>query len=236
MTSKTKAIIVNSPSNPTGVTYAVDELKAIAQVCVKNKILIISDDIYEKLVYDNFKFTSIAEVSPEAKESTIVINGVSKAYSMTGWRIGYAAGSKNIISAMTKTQSQSTSNASSISIKAAVEALNGTQQYVEFMRKEFEKRRNYILERLNAVKGVECRKPEGAFYVFPNIKAFLGKSFNGKNISTDIALADYLLDVAKIAVVPGSAFGADGYIRLSYATSIENIKTGIDRLETALKG
>lgn len=128
LTSKTKAIIVNSPSNPTGVTYAVDELKAIAQVCVKNKILIISDDIYEKLVYDNFKFTSIAEVSPEAKESTIVINGVSKAYSMTGWRIGYAAGSKNIISAMTKTQSQSTSNASSISIKAAVEALNGTQQ------------------------------------------------------------------------------------------------------------
>lgn len=236
LTSKTKAIIVNSPSNPTGVTYAVDELKAIAQVCVKNKILIISDDIYEKLVYDNFKFTSIAEVSPEAKESTIVINGVSKAYSMTGWRIGYAAGSKNIISAMTKTQSQSTSNASSISIKAAVEALNGTQQYVEFMRKEFEKRRNYILERLNAVKGVECRKPEGAFYVFPNIKAFLGKSFNGKNISTDIELADYLLDVAKIAVVPGSAFGADGYIRLSYATSIENIKTGIDRLETALKG
>ncbi|MDR3092871.1 MAG: pyridoxal phosphate-dependent aminotransferase, partial [Endomicrobium sp.] len=226
LTSKTKAIIVNSPSNPTGVTYAVDELKAIAQVCVKNKILIISDDIYEKLVYDNFKFTSIAEVSPEAKESTIVINGVSKAYSMTGWRIGYAAGSKNIISAMTKTQSQSTSNASSISIKAAVEALNGTQQYVEFMRKEFEKRRNYILERLNAVKGVECRKPEGAFYVFPNIKTFLGKSFNGKNISTDIELADYLLDVAKIAVVPGSAFGADGYIRLSYATSIENIKTG----------
>ncbi|MCA6080095.1 MAG: pyridoxal phosphate-dependent aminotransferase [Endomicrobium sp.] len=236
LTSKTKAIIINSPSNPTGVTYAVDELKAIAQVCVKNKILIISDDIYEKLVYDNFKFASIAEVSPEAKESTVVINGVSKAYSMTGWRIGYAAGSKNIISAMTKTQSQSTSNASSISIKAAVEALNGTQQYVEFMRKEFEKRRNYILERLNAVKGVECRKPEGAFYVFPNIKAFLGKSFNGKNISTDIELADYLLDVAKIAVVPGSAFGADGYIRLSYATSIENIKTGIDRLETALKG
>ncbi|MDR0800607.1 MAG: pyridoxal phosphate-dependent aminotransferase [Endomicrobium sp.] len=236
LTSKTKAIIVNSPSNPTGVTYTIDELKAIAQVCVKNKILIISDDIYEKLVYDDFKFTSIAEVSPEVKESTVVINGVSKAYSMTGWRIGYAAGSKDIISAMTKIQSQSTSNASSISIKAAVEALNGTQQYVESMRKEFEKRRNYILERLNEIKGIECRKPEGAFYVFPNIKAFLGKSFNGKNINTDIELADYLLDVAKIAVIPGSAFGADGYIRLSYATSIENIKAGIDRLETALKG
>jgi aspartate aminotransferase len=236
LTSKTKAIIINSPSNPTGVTYTAKELKAIAQTCVKNKILIISDDIYEKLVYDDFKFTSIAEVSPEAKEFSVVVNGVSKAYSMTGWRIGYAAGPKNIISAMTKIQSQSTSNASSISIKAAVEALNGTQKYVESMKEEFEKRRNYIVEKLNTIKHIECRKPEGAFYVFPNIKSFLGKTFNGKVINTDIELADYLLDWAKIAVVPGSAFGAEGYIRLSYATSIENIKTGIARLETALKG
>ncbi|GHT05564.1 aminotransferase [Endomicrobiia bacterium] len=236
LTSKTKAIIVNSPSNPTGVTYTAEELKAIAQVCVKNKILIISDDIYEKLIYDDFKFTSIAEVFPEAKEFSIVVNGVSKAYSMTGWRIGYAAGPKNIISAMTKVQSQSTSNASSISIKAALEALNGTQKYVESMKKEFEKRRNYIVEKLNAIKDIDCRKPEGAFYVFPNIKAFLGKTFNGKVINTDIELADYLLDCAKIAVIPGSAFGAEGYIRLSYATSVENIKTGIERLETALKG
>lgn len=236
LTSKTKAIIVNSPSNPAGVAYTAEELKAIAQVCVKNKILIISDDIYEKLIYDDFKFTSIAEVSPEAKEFSIVVNGVSKAYSMTGWRIGYAAGHKNIISAMTKVQSQSTSNAASISIKAAEEALNGTQKYVESMKKEFEKRRNYIVKELNAIKDIECRKPEGAFYVFPNIKAFLGKTFNGKVISTDIELADYLLDCAKIAVVPGSAFGAEGYIRLSYATSISNIKIGIERLETALKG
>jgi aspartate aminotransferase len=236
LTSKTKAIIVNSPSNPTGVTYTAEELKSIAQVCVKNKILIISDDIYEKLVYDDFRFTSIAKVSPEVKEFTVVVNGVSKAYSMTGWRIGYAAGPKNIISAMTKVQSQSTSNASSISIKAAVEALNGTQKYVESMKKEFEKRRNYIVEKLNTIKDIVCRKPEGAFYVFPNIKAFLGKTFNDKVINTDIELADYLLDCAKIAVVPGSAFGAEGYIRLSYATSIENIKIGIERLETALKG
>ncbi|MDR3274668.1 MAG: pyridoxal phosphate-dependent aminotransferase [Endomicrobium sp.] len=233
LTAKTKAIIVNSPSNPTGVTYTGEELKAIAQVCVKHKILIISDDIYEKLVYDNFKFTSIAEVSPQAKEFIVVVNGVSKAYSMTGWRIGYAAGPKNIIAAMTKVQSQSTSNASSISIKAATEALNGTQECVESMRDKFEKRRNFIVERLNALEGVVCIKPEGAFYVFPNIKVFLGKTFNGKIINTDIELADYLLDTAKIAVVPGSAFGAEGHIRLSYAVSIENIKTGIDRLEEA---
>jgi aspartate aminotransferase len=235
LTSKTKAIIVNSPSNPAGVTYTAEELKAIAQVCVKNKILIISDEIYEGLVYDGFKATSIAGVSPEAKELSVVVNGVSKAYSMTGWRIGYAAGPKNIISTMTKVQSQSTSNASSISIKAAVEALNGTQKYVESMKKEFEKRRNYIVEKLNTIEGIVCRKPEGAFYVFPNIEAFLGKTFNGKVINTDIELADYLLDWARIAVVPGSAFGSEKYIRLSYATSIENIKTGIERLERALK-
>jgi len=235
LTPKTKAIIINSPSNPTGATYTVEELKSIAKVCVKNKVLIISDDIYEKLVYDNFKFTSIAQVYPEAKELSVIVNGVSKAYSMTGWRIGYAAGPKNIISAMSKIQSQSTSNASSISIKASVEALNGTQKYVESMRQEFEKRRNYIVERLNTIKGIICRKPEGAFYVFPNIKSFLGKTFKEKIINTDIELADYLLDIAKIAVVPGSAFGAEGYIRISYATSIENIKTGIDRLIAALE-
>jgi aspartate aminotransferase len=235
LTPKTKAVIINSPSNPTGVTYSAQELREIAQICVENKILIISDDIYEKLVYDNFKFASIAQVAPEAKDFTVVINGVSKAYAMTGWRIGYAAGPKNIISAMSKIQSQSTSNASSISIKAAVEALNGTQECVESMRKEFEKRRDYIVERLNKIEDVTCRKPEGAFYVFPNIKALLGKNFNGKTINTDIEFADYLLDRAKIAVVPGTAFGAEGYIRLSYATSIENIQSGMDRLETALK-
>jgi aspartate aminotransferase len=235
LTPKSKAIIINSPSNPTGVTYSAQELKEIAQVCVENKILIISDDIYEKLVYDNFKFASIATSLVKAKDFTIVINGVSKAYAMTGWRIGYAAGPKRIISAMTKIQSQSTSNASSISIKAAVEALNGTQERVEYMRKEFEKRRDYIVERLNKIDGITCRKPEGAFYVFPNIKALLGKNFNGKTINTDIELADFLLDKAKIAVVPGSAFGAQEYIRLSYATSIENIQSGIDKLEAALR-
>ncbi|MCA6069555.1 MAG: pyridoxal phosphate-dependent aminotransferase [Endomicrobium sp.] len=235
ITSKTKAIIINSPSNPTGCTYSARELKTIAQICGKNNIFIISDEIYEKLVYDNFKFTSIAETTPETKDITIVVNGVSKAYAMTGWRIGYAVGPKNIISAMSKIQSQSTSNATSISIKAAVEALNGTQEYVESMKKEFKKRRDYIVERLNEINDISCAKPEGAFYVFPNISALLGKTFNGKTINTDIEFADYLLDVAKIAVVPGSAFGAEGYIRLSYATSIENIREGIDRLEATLK-
>lgn len=235
LTKKTKAIVINSPSNPTGATYSQEELKTIADVCVKHKIFIISDDIYEKLVYDKFKFISIAQVSPQAKELTIVINGVSKAYAMTGWRIGYTAGPKDIISAMSKIQSQSTSNACSISIKAAVEALNGSQECVENMRKEFEKRRDYIVTRLNSIHGITCRKPEGAFYVFPNVKELLGKTFDSKTINTDLEFADYLLNYAKIAVVPGTAFGAEGYIRLSYATSIENIKSGMDRLEIALK-
>ncbi|MDR1523570.1 MAG: pyridoxal phosphate-dependent aminotransferase [Endomicrobium sp.] len=236
ITNKTKAIIINSPSNPTGSTYSQSELKEIAQICLENKILIISDEIYEKLVYDNFKFISVVQALPQAKDIIVLINGVSKAYAMTGWRIGYAAGNKEIISAMTKIQSQSTSNASSISIKAAVEALNGPQECIEIMRKEFEKRRNYTVERLNSIEGINCIKPEGAFYVFPNINSVLGKTFNGKVINSDIEFAEYLLDQAKIAVVPGTAFGAKGYIRISYATSIENIQKGIDRLEKTLKG
>ncbi|MDR2351082.1 MAG: pyridoxal phosphate-dependent aminotransferase [Endomicrobium sp.] len=235
LTKKTKAIVINSPSNPTGVTYSQEELKIIADVCIKHKIFIISDDIYEKLIYDNFKSISIAQVSPQVKELTIIINGVSKAYAMTGWRIGYAAGQKDIISAMSKIQSQSTSNACSISIKAAVEALNGSQECIKNMRKEFEKRRDYIVTRLNSIHGITCIKPKGAFYVFPNIKDLLGKIFDNKTINTDLEFADYLLNYAKIAVVPGMAFGAKGYIRLSYATSIKNIKSGMDRLETALK-
>ncbi len=234
ITKKTKAFILNSPSNPTGNTYTKEELTEIANVCVKNNLLIISDEIYEKLVYDNFKFFSIAQVSKEVKEHTIVINGVSKAFAMTGWRIGYTAGPKEIISAMTKIQSQSTSNPTSISLKAATEALNGNKDCLETMRKEFERRRNYIVERLNKINGINCLKPEGAFYVFPNISGLLGKEYNGKLVNTDMELADYLLDEAKIAVVPGSAFGAEGYIRLSYATSMENIVDGIDRLEQSI--
>ena len=235
VTNKTKALILNSPSNPTGSTYTREELEKIAKVCIDNKLLIISDEIYEKLVFDNFKFYSIAEISPEVKAQTLVVNGVSKAFAMTGWRIGYTAGPKEIISAMTKIQSQSTSNPTSISLKAATEALNGPQDSIELMRIEFEKRRNYIVERLNKMGEIECLNPSGAFYVFPNVSKLLGKKYNGKIINTDMELADYLLDQAKVAVVPGTAFGASGYIRLSYATSMENIQKGLDRIESALK-
>ncbi|MFA6914463.1 MAG: pyridoxal phosphate-dependent aminotransferase [Endomicrobiia bacterium] len=234
VTNKTKALILNSPSNPTGSTYTREEVEKIAKVCIDNKLLIISDEIYEKLVYDNFKFYSIAEISPEVKAQTLVVNGVSKAFAMTGWRIGYTAGPKEIISAMTKIQSQSTSNPTSISLKAATEALNGPQDSIELMRIEFEKRRNYIVERLNKIHGIECLIPSGAFYVFPNVSKLLGKKYNGKLINTDVELTDYLLDQAKVAVVPGTAFGASGYIRLSYATSMENIQKGLDRIESAL--
>lgn len=234
ITKKTKAFVLNSPSNPTGNTYTKQELEEIADICIKNNLLIISDEIYEKLIYDNFEFYSIAQISQQVKENTVVVNGVSKAFAMTGWRIGYAAGPKEIISAMTKIQSQSTSCPTSISLKAATEALNGNKKFLETMKLEFENRRNYIVDRLNKIKGISCLKPEGAFYVFPNISNLLEKEYNGKLINTDIDLADYLLEQAKIAVVPGTAFGAKGYLRFSYATSMENIIEGINRLEKAV--
>ena len=235
ITPKTKALVLNSPSNPTGNTYTLDELKEIANVCLEHNILIISDEIYEKLVYDNFKFYSIAQVSKEVQKQTLVVNGVSKAFAMTGWRIGYCAGPKEIISAMTKIQSQSTSNPTSISLKATTEALNGPKEEMGKMRQEFEKRRNYIVDKLNSINGIKCVKPNGAFYVFPNISQLLGKKYGNKIINTDVELCEYLLDNAKIAVVPGSAFGLPGYIRLSYATSMENIIKGIDRLAKAVQ-
>ena len=232
---KTKALIINSPSNPTGSAYTAEELKKLGEICLERKILIISDEIYEKLAYGGFKNSSIASASPEIKAITVVVNGVSKAYSMTGWRIGYAAGPKEIISAMTNIQSQSTSNPTSISLKAAVEALKGPQDSVEKMRQEFEKRRDFIVGRLNGIKGIKCFIPQGAFYVFPNVKKLLGRTYSGRQINTSAELAEYLLDKAKIAVVPGEPFGAPEYIRLSYATSLENIKNGLDRFEDALK-
>ena len=232
---RTKALVLNSPSNPCGCTYTFEELQKIADICLEHKILIFSDEIYEKLIYDNFKFYSIANVSKEVQDITVVVNGVSKAYAMTGWRIGYAAGPKEIITAMTNIQSQSTSNPTSIAMKAATEALNGPQDSVEIMRAEFEKRRDFIVERLNKIKGIHCTKPQGAFYVFPNIKKLLGKTYNGKTIATCTEFAQYLLEVAKVAVVPGAAFGADGFIRLSYATSLDNIKNGLDRIEEVVK-
>ena len=234
-TPKTKALIINSPSNPTGSAYTKKELEKIAEIAIANNFFVISDEIYEKIVYDGFEFTSIASLSDEIRKSTIIVHGVGKTYAMTGWRIGYTAGSEEIISAMNNIQSQSTSNPTSIAQKASVEALIGPQNEVQNMVSAFGQRRNYIVDRLNKIPGVSCYKPVGAFYVFPNFSAFYGKSYQGKKISNSTNLADFFLDVAKVAVVPGVEFGADPFERLSFATSMENIREGLDRIEEALK-
>lgn len=234
VTPRTKALVLNSPCNPTGSSYSREELRELGRVCLEHDFLIISDDIYERLIYDGLAFSNIASAVPELTPRTIVVNGVSKTYAMTGWRIGYAAGPKEIIAAMTKMQSQSTSNPSSIAQKAAVEALNGPQDAVDMMTAEFAKRRSYIVDRLSALPGFSCFKSTGAFYAFPKVSGVYGRSFDGRTISNSADLAAYFLEQARVAVVPGIAFGADNYIRLSYATSLENIRTGIDRIEEAV--
>lgn len=230
----TKALILNSPSNPTGAAYSRTELEALAEVVGRKGLFVISDDIYEKIIYDDFPFCDIASVSEEMKKMTIVVNGVSKAYAMTGWRIGYAAGPSEIISAVTMIQSQNTSNPSSISQKAAVAALVGDQDVVTEMAREFGKRRNRIVEKLRAIPGITCMIPLGAFYVFPNVSSLFGRSWRGKNIANSSDLAGYFLEEANVAVVPGSDFGCDQYMRLSYATSMENIEEGLQRISDAV--
>lgn len=232
---RTRALILNSPSNPTGATYTPEELEALAEVVVKKEILVISDDIYEKIIYDNLQFSSIASVSEAAKQLTVVVNGISKTYAMTGWRIGYAAGPEDIIAAMTKIQSQNTSNPTSISQKAAVEALKGKQSAVGEMVKAFCARRDYIVDALNKIDGIRCMNPVGAFYVFPDISSLYGKKYKDKPIMGSASFAEYLLDAANVAVVPGIAFGNDENIRLSYATSMENIREGVKRIGDAVK-
>ncbi|PIV23920.1 MAG: aspartate aminotransferase [Deltaproteobacteria bacterium CG_4_8_14_3_um_filter_45_9] len=234
ITPKTKAFILNSPSNPTGSAYSKKELEKIAEVSISKNFFVISDEIYEKIVYDGFEFTSIASLSDEIKKRTIIVHGVAKTYAMTGWRIGYTAGADEIISAMNNIQSQSTSNPTSIAQKASVEALIGSQSEVEKMVSAFGQRRNYIVDRLNKIPEVSCYKPAGAFYVFPNFSSYYGKSFQGKKIENSTHLADFFLDVARVAVVPGVEFGADPFERLSYATSMEDIKEGLNRIEEAL--
>lgn len=238
ITNKTKMLIINSPSNPTGAAYPASELKKIAAIAKKHDLLVISDEIYEKIIYDGFDFYSIAQTSKDAYERTIIVNGHSKTYSMTGWRIGYCAGAKNIIAAASKIQGQSTSNPTSFAQKGAVTALTATQDAVEKMRKAFDERRKYIVNRLNKMPKVSCYNPQGAFYVLPNFNAYIGKSYtkDGKRIKikNDLDLSDYLLSEHLTAVVPGSAFGAPGYIRLSYCTSMEQIKKGLDRIEKAV--
>src|SRR4030043_820807 len=208
LTPKTKALILNSPSNPTGSAYTRKELEGIAEIALSKNIFVISDEIYEKIVYDGFKFISIASLSDEIKKKTIIVHGGAKTYAMTGWRIGYTAGSEEIISAMNNIQSQSTSNPTSIAQKASVEALIGPQDEVRKMVNAFGQRRNYIVDRLNKITGVSCYKPVGAFYVFPNFSSYYGKSYQGKKIENSTVLADFFLEVAKVAVVPGVQFGA----------------------------
>ncbi len=237
ITPRTRYLILNSPCNPTGSTYLKEELIALGQVLLKHPhVMVVADDIYEKLIYDGITFYNIAQVVPELKPRTIVVNGVSKAYAMTGWRIGWACGPKEIMGAMTKMQSQSTSNATSIAQKASVEALNGSQEALPPMVAEFEKRRTYIVDRLNAIPGVTCFRSNGAFYAFPNFSGIYGKSTpKGKKIENSSDLAAYLLEDANVALVPGIAFGDDRYARLSYAISLETIKKGVDRIEEAIK-
>jgi aspartate aminotransferase len=233
VTRKTKAVVLNSPSNPTGLAYDRKTIEEIAAVAVKHKLYVISDEIYEKLIYDGFRHFSIASLGPEIKDLTIVVNGVSKSHAMTGWRIGYAAGPKDVITAMANIQSQSTSNPTSISQKAAVEALRGPQDFTQTMNIEFDRRRKYMVERLNRIQGMSCLMPVGAFYAFPRVSPLFGKSVNGKRIRSSSDLAAYLLEEARVALVSGEAFGADAYIRLSYATSLETIVKGLDRIEQA---
>jgi aspartate aminotransferase len=234
ITPRTKAVVINSPANPTGAFYSKEELVKIGEIARKKEILIISDDIYEKILYDGRKFVSIVSILPEMKGLTVVVNGVSKTYAMTGWRIGYAAGPQEIIGAITKIQSQSTSNPTSIAQKAAIEALRGPQDSVAMMTKEFEKRRKYMVDELNNIAGVSCFNPRGAFYLFPNFSAFYGRSFQGKTINNSLDLTDYLLDTARVAVVAGVAFGADNFIRISFAASMETIREGVKRIKEAV--
>lgn len=234
VTKKTRAIFLNSPSNPTGSVYSAQELLPVAEFCAEHGIIMVSDEIYEPILFDGRKFASTASLGQKIFEHTCTLNGVSKAYAMTGWRIGYMAGPQPLIKACAKIQSQSTSNPTSISQKAAIAALNGPQDAVESMRAEFEKRRAYILERLNAIPGVSCSVPGGAFYVFPNLAAYLGKKFGDRLIKDSVELSAYLLDESHIATVPGAAFGEDSCVRFSFATSMELIAKGMDRLAEGL--
>jgi len=236
ITKKTKAIILNSPSNPTGLTYDQKTLEGIANIALKHNLYIISDEIYEKLTYDGFKHISIASLSNEVRARTLIVNGLSKAYAMTGWRIGYAAGPNEIIKAMTNIQSQSTSNPASIAQKAAVEALTGPQDFINTMLAEFDKRRKFIVSELNSIPGMNCLTPTGAFYAFPNTSKLYGRQTDGSKVSSSSGLALYFLEKANVALVPGNAFGDDKHIRLSYATSMENLEKGVKRIKEAVGG
>lgn len=235
ITENTKCLMLNNPSNPTGMIYSKDELLEIAQVCVKHDLYIIADEIYYKLIYDGIEFTSIASLGDEIKERCLLINGVSKSYAMTGWRIGYCAANKQLAKIMSNFLSHSTGAPSTISQWAAVEAINGPQESCEEMRKAFEKRRDYIVERMNSIPGVSCIKPNGAFYVMMNIEKLVGRTIGGKLITNDDDFAVAFLEKAYVATVPCSGFGMKNFIRWSYAASMDNIREALDRLEKFLE-
>ena len=235
VTNKTKAILINSPNNPTGSVYSREELLEIAEFAKEYNLIIISDEIYEKLIYDNKEIVSIASLSEDSYNRTIVINGLSKSYAMTGWRIGYSASSVEIAKLMSSIQSHVTSNINSISQYAAIEALTGPQDSIKSMIKEFEKRRNYMIDRINKIEGVSYIKPSGAFYIMVYVGDFYGKNIAGDTINSSLDFSKSILEEEKVAVIPGIAFGLDGYIRLSYATSMDIIEEGLDRLERYLK-
>jgi len=230
--NNTKWLILNSPSNPTGACYSEQEIKNLSHVLKRNPhVNILSDDIYEHIIYDGFKFFTIAQI-PEIKNKVVTMNGVSKSYSMTGWRIGYAAGDKEVIKAIAKIQSQSTTNPSSISQAAAVEALNGKQDFISVRAKAFQERRDFVVNSLNAIEGISCIKPDGAFYVFPSCKGLIGKKDkNGKKINSDSDFVESLLESNGVAVVQGSAFGLEGFFRISYATSMDKLKDAMERIK-----
>ena len=234
ITDKTKCLMLNNPSNPTGMIYSKDELKSIAEVCVKHDLYILADEIYYKLIYDGIEFTSIASLGDEVKERCLLINGVSKSYAMTGWRIGYCAANKQLAKIMSNYLSHSTGAPSTISQWAAVEAINGPQQSCEEMRKAFEERRDYIVQRMNSIPGVSCIKPNGAFYVMMNIEKLIGRTLGGKLITNDDDFAVAFLESGYVATVPCSGFGMKNFIRWSYAASMDNIKEALDRLEKFL--
>lgn len=235
VSDKTKALVLNTPNNPTGTIYNKEELEVIAEFAKKHDIIIISDEMYEKLIYDGEKHISIASLSQDAYERTIVINGVSKAYSMTGWRIGYAAAKEEIIKLMTSIQSHVTSNPNSIAQYASIEALNGPTDELEKMILEFDNRRKFMINRIDEIEGLDIIYPKGAFYLMINVSNYYGKNINGKTINSSLDFSAELLDEEKVAVIPGSAFGLDNYIRLSYATAKKEIEEGLDRIERFVK-
>ena len=234
ITSRTRALVLNTPSNPTGMVYTKEELEKIAEIAVKNNIYVIFDEIYEKLIYEG-EHINIATLGEEIKNLTVIVNGMAKAYAMTGWRIGFTASNADLAKAMSNIQSHATSNPNSIAQYASVEALSGDQSSVAAMREEYIKRRDYMVERINSIDGVSCLKPNGAFYIFMNVRELLGKELYGKVFNSASELCADILDRALVALVPSEGFGIDGYVRLSYATSMETIKEGLDRIEKYIK-